>query len=405
MSKLDIRAALRRAVRALGTPSLCASLACIAGGLLFGELLLIVIALCSPALTVGEALSGFSYLLCGPLVAGQSHFSMFNLGNMLLKIPPVLMTGLSVAVAFRTGLFNIGAPGQFLVGGATAVVLALSVPVTGEGEAMPVWLLAFVCAMLVGALWGAIPGFFKAWLGVNEVIVCIMTNWIAANAVTWLFDGPLSHLINYDDGKSSFIYKTSVNGVRTPPLDPAGLFPERPPDLGLVIAVLFAVGIYVLLRHTTWGFALRACGHNRTAARYAGMNERRWLLFAMMLSGALAAAGAALWYLGGDIDLRWETYQSLPSDGFDGILVALLAANHPLGVIFGAVLVEWLNAGGFNLAGFTGYNEHIASLIVAVILYFAGFAAWLARHIAARREAAAAKKQKGEVSEHAHPHT
>ena len=163
--------------------SVVASLICILGGLLVGFLVLLFMAIFSKDISFSEAISGIFIVLSGPFAAGNAKDVLFSFGNMLFTATPLIMTGLSVSLAFKTGLFNIGAPGQYLMGAMGALLVALGIP----QESMPtwlIWLLALLVGTLLGMIWGAIPGFFKAKFNVNEVIVCILTNWMAANIVS-----------------------------------------------------------------------------------------------------------------------------------------------------------------------------------------------------------------------------
>ena len=166
--------------------SILSALVCIAAGILVGWLVLVVLALTSDKIPFEDAFIGLGIILSGPFASGGTQNIAFVLGDMFFESAPLLLTGLSVAIAFKTGLFNIGAPGQYLMGAMGSVIVALSIPTTPK-TAFWVWLLALIVGMLCGMLWGLIPGFFKAFLNVNEVIVCIMTNWIAANVVSWVF--------------------------------------------------------------------------------------------------------------------------------------------------------------------------------------------------------------------------
>lgn len=307
---------------------------------------------------------------------------------MLFRATPLVMTGLSVALGQKAGLFNIGAPGQYLMGTCASLCIALGLPVQGSEltnfliangaqinvfwPAWLVWILAFLGGMMAGAIWGAIPGVLKALLNINEVLACIMTNWIAANVVTWVFD--VTSFKNLIEGnKDSFIYKTSFNNVATPKLGMDRLFPGSQVNGGIIITILFAVLVWVLLNKTTKGYELKACGHNRYAARYAGIRDGANIIQTMAMAGALAAAGGTLYYLAGNTELSWQTYQSLPGEGFNGIPVALLAANNPLGVIFTAMFFAMLNICGGRLSALTSYNEYITNVIIAVIVYLAAF--------------------------------
>ena len=257
------------------------------------------------------------------------------------------------------------------MGTMVSLMLALGIPTTSI-PAWLVWIIAFLGGMLAGAVWGAIPGIVKAFLNINEVLACIMTNWIAANLVTWAFDGSqFRNLV--ENTKSGYIYKTSFNGVATPKLGLDKLFPGSQVNAGILVAIVLAILMYILMNKTTLGYELKACGANRHAARYAGIKDRRNIVLSMAISGAMAGAGAALYYLSGNTEFFWNTYQSLPAVGFNGIPVALLALNNPIGVIFSAVFMAMLNIIGQQLTSLTAYNEYITDVIIATIVYLSAF--------------------------------
>lgn len=368
------------------TKSVIASLICIVAGILLGWLVLLIIALASNDVPDTDAFSALGILLAGPFASGSGN-TAFVLGDMLFESAPLIMTGLSIAIAFKTGLFNIGAPGQYLMGAMGAIITALSIPTT-PGTAFFVWLFALIVGMAFGMIWGLIPGLFKAFFNVNEVIVCIMTNWIAANIVSWVFKD--SQYINVAGGKTAYTLSTLTNGVSTPKLGLDKLFPGSNIDIGIFIAIAIAIGIYILMNKTTLGYELKACGHNKNAAKYAGMNEKRNIMLSMAIAGGLAAIGASLYYLNGGAELAWNTYARLPDTGFNGIPVALLASNSPIGVIFSGILLRYLDKGGFNLAGFTSFNEYVSDLVVALIIYFAGFSKFIKDLLSKKRKAKAA---------------
>ena len=369
-----------------GAKSVLSSLLCIIAGILVGFIVLLILALTSDSIPISDAFKGLGIILAGPFASGASKNIAFVLGDMLFESAPLLLTGLSVAIAFKTGLFNIGAPGQYLMGAMGSVIVALSIPTT-PATAFWVWLLSLIVGMLCGMLWGLIPGLFKAFLNVNEVIVCIMTNWIAANVVSWVFANN-TQFINTAGGKTAYTLPTTDNGVSTPKLGLDKLFPGSNIDIGIFVAIIIAVGIFILMNKTTLGYELKACGHNKNAAKYAGMNEKRNIMLSMAIAGGLAAIGASLYYLNGGAELAWNTYGKLPDNGFNGIPVALLASNNPIGVVFSSVFLRFIDKGGYNLAGFTAYNEYVSDLIIAVIIYFAGFSK-LIKDMLSRRKAKA----------------
>ena len=367
-----------------GVRAVLSSLICIVVGLLAGFVVLLLLAVFSDYVPISDAFAGIMYILGGPFSSGTISDILFNLGDMILEATPLLMTGLSVAVAFKTGLFNIGAPGQYLIGAMLAMLVGLSVPTT-PSTAFWVWLLALIVGIAGGVIWGAIPGFFKAIFNVNEVIVCIMTNWIAANVVSWVFAASGDRFINIAETKTKFLRPTATNGVATPKFGLDKLFPGSHIDIGFAIAVLIAVLMFIMLNKTVFGYELKACGFNKNAAKYAGMSERRNIMLSMMIAVGLAAGGAALWYLNGQNDMMWNTYSVLPANGFNGIPAALLAGSNPIGVIFSSLFLRYINKGGFNLAGYTAYNEYVSDLITAVIIYLAGFSRLIGDMLVSRR--------------------
>ena len=361
-----------------GTKSVMASLIAIIVGMLAGSIIIIVVGLGNANMGLKGAWEGIRLVVAGLFSTGRDAagrlsfgFNPTTFGNMLFRATPLVMTGLSVALGNKAGLFNIGAPGQYLAGTTASLYIALSIPTTSV-PAWLVWLLAFLGGMLAGACWGAIPGLLKAYLNINEVLACIMTNWIAANLTTWLFD--IGHLKNVTEGtKTSYVYKTTFNNVATSKLGLDKLFSGSQVNGGIIIAILFAVIVYILLSKTTLGYELKACGANRYAARYAGIKDKRNIVLTMAMAGALAAGGAALYNLAGNTEFFWNTYQSLPAEGFNGIPVALLAVNNPIGVIFAAIFMSMLNICGQQLTNLTAYNEYITDVIIAVIVYLAAF--------------------------------
>ena len=386
-----------------GTKSVLASLISILIGMAVGGVIILVVGLNNPNLGLSGAWEGIRLVFGGLFSTGRTAagqltfgFNSTSVGNMLFRATPLILTGLSVAVAFKTGLFNIGAPGQYLMGTAATLMLALGIP-TEVVPAPLVWVIAFLGGMLAGALWGCIPGLVKAYLNINEVLACIMTNWIAANLVTWMFDGSdFRNLV--ENTKSGYIYKTSYNGVQTAKLGLDKLFPGSQVNGGIIVAIVIAILVYILMNKTTLGYELKACGANRHAARYAGISDKRNIVLSMAIAGSLSGAAAALYYLSGNTEFFWSTYQSLPATGFNGIPVALLAASNPIGVIFTGCFMSMLDIVGLQLTNLTAYNEYITDVIIAVIVYLSAFSLviklWLSgrgkKHKAAPAEAAAA---------------
>lgn len=365
----DSRSSSKSFLQNDGVKSLLSSLISILAGLAVGLVIMIVLACISPDIKASHVFKGLRFLVAGPFTGTHAGT---NFGDMVFYATPLILCGLSVAIAFKTGLFNIGAPGQFLMGTLVSLSIALNInnsdkPVAG----FFVWLIAVLLGMVAGALWGCIPGFFKAVFGVNEVIVCIMTNWIAANIASWVFSTQ-KHL--HAKGKGGYLIKTGETGNMTPDLGFSKLFKGSYVDLGIIIAIIAAVVIYVILNKTTFGYELKACGYNKDASKYAGMNEKRNIILSMAIAGALAGLGGTLYYLNPGIEFNFNAaYMKLPDYGFNGIPAALLASSNPIGTIFSALFIRYLAQGGDHLVS-AGYNRYVADIIIALIIYFAGFA-------------------------------
>ena len=377
-----------------GSQKVFASLLSILIGLAVGAVVVVIVGLCKSNISLAGIWDGVRLIFLGLFSTGRDSvgslswgFNPNSWGNMLFRATPLIMTGLSVAVAFKTGLFNIGAPGQYLMGTLATLFIALKIP-SDVVAPWIIWLLAFLGGMLAGALWGAIPGLLKAFLNINEVIACIMTNWVAANLVTWLFD--ISDLKNVAEGtKTGYIYKTSFNGVATSKMGLDKIFPNSQVNGGIIIAIIIAVLMFIIMNKTTLGYQLKACGANRHAARYAGINDKRNIVLSMAIAGALAAGGASLYWLSGNTEFYWITYQALPAAGFNGIPVALLALNHPVAVVFSGIFMAMLDIVGQQLTNLTAYNEYITDVVISVIVYLSAFSLviqmWLGKKLSSRK--------------------
>jgi simple sugar transport system permease protein len=402
---------MRRLYEKDGTQKLLASLLSIIIGLAVGAVVVAIVGLTKKNIGIQGVWDGVRIIFAGILSTGREAgklswgYNPQSLGNMLFRATPLVMTGLSVAIANKTGLFNIGAAGQYLMGTMATLMIALSIP-SGTMAPWLIWLLAFLGGMLAGALWGAIPGALKALLNINEVLACIMTNWLAANIVTWCFD--ISNFKNMVEGtKTGYVYKTTYgltmvdgawtyvegNGISTAKMGLDLLFPGSQVNGGILVAIVLAVLVYILMNKTTLGYELKACGSNRHAARYAGINDKRNIVLSMAIAGALAGAGASLYWLSGNTEFYWNTYQALPAAGFNGIPVALLAVNNPIGVVFTGIFMAMLNIVGQTLTGLTAYNEYITDVIISVIVYLSAFSLVIRMWLTGRKKKAAAPVQ------------
>ena len=361
-----------------GVSSLLASLTCILMGLMIGFLALLIlgwITLAQDGNTVsfGEMLgktwnSGFKAILSGGFYKTANAMGM-GVRTEILQAAPLIMTGLSVAFAFKTGLFNIGAAGQYTVGAYFALfgAIVLKLP----------WWACLLASAIGGAIWGAIPGFFKAYLNVNEVITAIMFNWIGLYGVnTLIYQGGSGPMYNTNTTKTYTIKQVSPDSLLPTfniPIGDKGYFGKMfLPTIGIFIAIAVAVLIWVVLNKTVFGYELKACGFNKNAAKYAGINDRKNIILSMTIAGALAGLGAGLFYLSGSKEWEPLVSTSLPATGFNGISVALLASSNPIGCIFSAIFISHITVGGgFMDAGI--FPSEVSSIISGVVIYLCAF--------------------------------
>lgn len=320
-------------------------------GLLVG---LVILFLCNPS----QALPGFATILTGALTHG-----MKGVGQVFYYATPIILTGLSVGFAFKTGLFNIGTPGQFLVGAFGAVYVGILWTNLGSIH----WMVALLASVLFGAVWGLVPGLLKAYFNVNEVIASIMMNYIGLYLVNWTVKS-YKPLFNNLRNESKNVAATAV----IPKMGMDKLFPGSSVNGGIIIAILVVIVIYIVLNKTTFGYELKAVGFNKDASQYAGINEKKSIIMSMMIAGAIAGLAGGLLYLAGT-GKHIEVKDVLGSEGFTGISVALLGLSHPIGVLFSGIFIAYLTAGGFYLQLFE-FSTEIIDIIVAVIIYFSAFA-------------------------------
>jgi general nucleoside transport system permease protein len=297
-------------------------------------------------------IEGYSYLLQGALK------NLERIGNTLATATPLVFTGLSVAFAFRTGLFNIGASGQMLVGG----LLASAVGLTYDFSRPVLLAVMILVGMLGGALWAFVPGLLKAKFNVHEVVSTIMMNWIAYWTIYYVIPGYFKG--EFLETESKKLAESAT--LRTPWL--TDMFQGSYINLGLFLAVIAVIIIAFIIDKTTLGYELKAVGFNRFAAEYAGMKVNRNIILSMLISGALAGLGGVALYTGNASSIQIGI---LPAQGYDGIAVALLGANNPIGVFFAAVLFGILYSGTGFMNAMTEIPPELANTIIAIIIYFA----------------------------------
>lgn len=293
---------------------------------------------------------------------------MFNIGQVLYYAAPIIMTGLSVGFAGKTGLFNIGASGQFTFGMYASILAAVKL------SFLPPFLLcvtAVASGVLAGALWGLIPGILKALRNVHEVIACIMMNYIGMHLVNYL----IRQTDIYDQLKNMTVRVPVNANISRLGLDAffsvetaSGSLRLSSAGGGIIIAVVASILLFVLLEKTKFGYELKSCGFNRDAARYAGINENRGIMLSMAIAGALAGLGGALIALAGT-GRGIAVIDVLAHEGFQGIPVALLGLNNPIAIVFTGILVAYLTQSGFLLQRLN-FAPEIIDIIIAVIIYF-----------------------------------
>jgi simple sugar transport system permease protein len=293
-----------------------------------------------------------------------------GMGQVLYFATPLILTGLSVGFAFKTGLFNIGAPGQFIMGAFAAVYIGV------KWTFLPApwhWIVALAGAAVIGGLWALIPGLLKAYLNVHEVIATIMMNYIGMYTANYLVK-----LTIFDSRKN-----LSMNTAESAVLPKGGLdyvfFNQlgstkdmSTVNCGIWIAIAIAIIMYIVLNKTVFGYELKACGFNANASKYAGINAKRNILLSMVIAGMLAGLGGGLLYLSGANGRHIKVVDVLAAEGFNGIPVALLGLSNPIGIIFSAIFISYITQGG-NYLQTLNYMPEVIDIIIACIIYFSAF--------------------------------
>ncbi len=334
------------------------SIIAILTGLLFGLILMLIV-------NPGQAFGGFFVILQG----GFRNIKSF--GDMIYFSVPIILTGLSVAFAFRTGLFNIGATGQLTMGAYAAVYIGVKWGVIGEFSPFLHWLVAILGAIVAGALWGAIPGLLKAYRNVNEVVSSIMLNYVAMYLNTMLI---VKYIYNRDFARALAPKSTAV----TPLMNLHYLLPNSSVSGGIVVAIVVVIILHIILNKTTFGYELKAVGFNRDASKYAGMNSKRNIVYAMVISGAVAGLAGGLMYL---VDGKFlQPLNVLIPEGFTGIAISLLGLSSPFGVLLAGLFYGSLKQGGFYLQLYS-FTPEIIDIIIAVIIYASALGLFLQKFV------------------------
>ncbi len=332
-------------IRNKSVVSTLGSLIAIAIGLLVGFVLMF-------AFNQKGALPGFVIMLKGGLADG-----LRGLGNVLYYMAPYLMIGLSVAFSFQTGVFNIGVTGQYTIGSCVGVLIG--------GLLGWNWLVIIMCCGLCGMLWAFIPGFLKAKLNVNEVITCIMMNYIAMYLCNQLVKQ-----LYYDKSLVGSGYSQKSALMPKGGLDV--LFKGSSASFSIVVAIITAIVVYIVLYKTTFGYELRSTGFNRFSSQYAGINQTRNIILMMLIAGFLAGMGGGMHILSSSTKY-FKYAETFIAETNYGIPVSLLASNNPIAVIFSSMFVAWLTVGGSIMQG-QGFPVETVNMITGVILYVSAFA-------------------------------
>ena len=339
-------------LRNSGVQSMLASLMCILVGLLAGYVALLIINAEGAWEAITNIVKNFMYY---PKKAQQLKY----LGNTLAKTAPLLMCALSVLFANKAGLFNIGVAGQYVVGAGTCLYMALALQLP--------WWVCLVGAIVAGALLGAASGFLKTKFNVNEVISCIMFNWISLYCVNMLLAKVKETTSPYTMG-----LKANAPQALIPGLGLGAFFTKNQyVTIAIPAAIIVSVAIWVLLEKTKLGYELKATGNNKNAAKYAGMKENRNIILTMAISGALAGMGAGLYFLS-DFE-QWNVNSAaVPAMGFNGIAAAFLGGLNPIGAIFSSFFIQHITAGGAYVDK-TLYCAQVSDFISSLIIYLCGF--------------------------------
>ena len=335
-----------------GFQTFVTSIICIILGLIVGWLALLII---EPSGAWGAIVAVIKNFFKYPSAPARLKY----FGSTLAKTAPLIFCSLSVLFAYKVGLFNIGAAGQYCLGVALALYLALV-------KQMP-WFVCLLAGIVAGGLSGALCGLLKAYFNVNVVISGIMLNWISLYGTNLLLKPAMD-----PSGKDTFRLVNKAKQALLPTLGLDKLFSKNQyVTLAIPLAIVVAVIIWIVLDKTKIGYELKATGNNVNAAKYCGMKENRNIILTMVIAGGLAAMGGALYYLS-DFE-QWNVNASaVPGMGFNGIAAAFLGGLNPIGCLFSSYFITHITMGGGNV-DLSHYCAQIADFISAVIIYLCGF--------------------------------
>jgi ABC-type uncharacterized transport system permease subunit len=325
------------------------------------------------SVVLGLLVGSVLMLLTGynPMVAFSSIFdatlgSAYSLGEWITYSVPLILCGLSVGFAYKTGLFNIGAEGQFIVGAFVATYVGASFEMANGIHAI----VALLAGMTAGMLWGLIPGYLKAYYGVSEVVVTIMLNWIALKYTNYLI--------------SAFFHSEKMVSETPTILDSASLsvpfltemFGGSRINLGFIVAIIAVMFYSYVLNKTTFGYEIKAVGYSQSAADYAGVKSKSRVIYTMMIAGALAGLAGAVFALGAPGYLNVST--AFRGYGYDGIVVAMLGNLSGIGIMISGLLLGALRSGA---AYMTGVPAQIVDIMIGTILIFSALGTFFGKKL------------------------
>ena len=299
-----------------------------------------------------------------------------NFSDTLVRVTPLILTSLSVAIAFRAGLFNIGAAGQLAVGAMAADMIGLTYSSWPSWILIPTMLLA---SMLAGAIWGGIVGFLKAWRGAHEVVTTIMLNWIAFWGTDYLINSPpftapfgVTQTIALSPQAQlpslALLYNQTLGNI-LPRLDPFALFSYKV-DVSIFLALIAVVIYWFIISRTTFGYEIRVIGQNPKAARYAGIPTKRNIFLVMAIAGAFAGLAGSTHLMGQPgYELSATAFSSDPT-GFDAIAVALLGRTTAIGILLASLFFGGLRSGSTAMQAIAHVDPNLVLIIEALALFF-----------------------------------
>ncbi|SEQ13819.1 nucleoside ABC transporter membrane protein [Treponema bryantii] len=333
--------------------SILSAVICALLGILIGFIILLII-------NAEHAPKAISVILKNWMYYRNNGKKLYYLGQTLVKAVPLILCGIAVLFAYKSGLFNIGVAGQYCIGIGISLWTALA-------WHLP-WFVCVLFAIVCAALWASIAGLLKAFCNVNEVIAGIMLNWISLYIVNVLMQN--ERVMNVGKSETFSIAATSPQSL-LPTLGLGALFHDNEyVSIAIPLTIVVAILINILLKKTVLGYELRATGLNKHAAKYAGMKDKKNLILTMAVSGAIAGLAASLFYL---TDVQpWKTSSTVPAMGFNGIAVAFLGELNPIGVIFSGYFIQHITQGG-SFIDTKYFNPQIADLISSIIIYSCAF--------------------------------